>query len=234
MEDFDRIGIWEQFQKRLTWQQLGEFQGKVILDFGCGNGIMAAHYAKDNTVIAIEPDEEVLKAFPHPEITVIHGDYQAMHSIPTESVDLILCHNVLEYANQRKAILGEFARLLKSDGKISVLKHNVPGRVMQMAVLLNDFIRANGLLDGSNTESAAYGMIHHYGDQDLTRWEPKLIIESIRGMRVFWDLQQNQSIQMDPAWQKEMLQLEQRVSNLEPYRSVAFFHHIILRKQKKT
>ena len=40
--------------------------------------------------------------------------------------------------------------MLKQDGILSIVKHNRPGRVMQMAVLLDDFEKANALLDGKN------------------------------------------------------------------------------------
>ena len=54
---------------------------------------------------------------------------------------------------------------------------------------------------------------------------------SVRGIRTFWDLQQNQEIQSDPQWKKEMLALEIRVADLEEYKAVAFFHHLILEKR---
>lgn len=57
---------------------------------------------------------------------------------------------VLEYAEDREDIVKEFARILKNDGKISIVKHNRAGRVMQMVVLLNDFEHAHSLLDGKD------------------------------------------------------------------------------------
>lgn len=38
------ISVWEKLQKLLTWEQIGEFKGKKVLDFGSGNGITASHY----------------------------------------------------------------------------------------------------------------------------------------------------------------------------------------------
>lgn len=48
--------------------------------------------------------------------------------------------------------------------------------------------------------------------------------------RVFWDLQQNQEIQQDEQWQKSMLELEHRVQDIDEFRNIAFFHHMILRR----
>lgn len=88
-------------------------------------------------------------------------------------------------------------RILKSNGKISVVKHNRAGRVMQMVVLLNDFGQAHSLLDGSDGMASKYGAIHYYEDTDIEKWCPKLAITKKLGIRTFWDLQQNQEIQKE-------------------------------------
>ena len=38
------ISVWEKLQKLLTWEQIGEFKGKKVLDFGSGNGNMTSTY----------------------------------------------------------------------------------------------------------------------------------------------------------------------------------------------
>lgn len=225
------LKTWEQLQKKLTWMQLGQFTGKTILEFGCGNGVMGAHYAAENKVIAIEPNGQTLEDNPYENVEQICGNYKKLADYADESFDVILCHNVLEYAVERPEILKEFERLLKPDGVISILKHNRPGRVMQMTVLLNNFSHANELLDGKNGISPEYGAICYYEDDDLMKWAPGLKIDKILGMRTFWDLQQSQEIQEDEMWQKQMMELEQRVSEIEIYKNIAFFHHVFLRKK---
>ncbi len=181
----DELGVWEQLQKKLTWEQLGDFSGKKVLEFGCGNGVMGAYYAGENTVVGIEPDEQVLRQNPYEEMEQICGDIKALSEYADESFDVILCHNVLEYAAERTEIMKEFQRLLKSGGLCSILKHNKPGRVMQMAVLLNNFDHANVLLDGKSGVSSQYGEISYYEDDDLIKWAPGLRMEKVLGMRVF-------------------------------------------------
>lgn len=226
--DVNELGTWELIQKKLTWEQLGSFSGKTILEFGCGNGVMGAHYAADNTVVAVEPDGETLKDNPYEDVEQINGDVKALTRFEDCFFDVILCHNVLEYAEERPEIMREFQRILKPDGMISILKHNTPGRVMQMAVLLNDFEHANELLDGKSSVSSQYGSIRYYEDEDLVKWAPGLRIDKVLGMRTFWDLQQNQDVQTDEMWQRKMMELEQRVSDISVYRGIAFFHHVIL------
>jgi len=226
----DELNPWELLQKQMTWKQLGNIEGKTILDFGCGNGVMSAYYAAKNKVIAIEPDQQVLLENQYSNVIQICGDVQALRTFEDGYFDVILCHNVLEYAENRELIVAEFERLLKTNGFISIIKHNVAGRVMQMAVLLNNFEHAHELLDGKSGGAKKYGTIHYYQDEDLVKWTNHLKINKVLGMRTFWDLQQNQELQNDKDWQRQMLQLEQRVSDYAEFKNIAFFHHIFLVK----
>lgn len=226
----NKIGTWELLQKKMAWEQLGDFENKVILDFGSGNGVTAEHYAQHNKVYAIEPNAEFMPTSVSENVIQICGDIKALEQFEDGFFDVIICHNVLEYAQERKEIIQQFARVLKSDGVLSVIKHNVAGRIMQMAVLLNNFDSANALLNGENGSAEKYGTINYYDDSNILKWSNKFEVEKILGQRVFWDLQQNQEIQQDEQWQKRMLELEHRVQDIDEFKNVAFFHHLILRR----
>lgn len=224
--DFNSLPPWEQLFKRVLWAQLGELRGKRILDFGSGIGVTANYYATDNAVIAVEPSRESVaqRWCQHPYQQIV-GSTDALRQMEDGSFDVIFCHNVLEYVPDRAEILQEFCRLLKPDGSISLVKHNRPGRVMQMVVLLNDFEKAHALLDGQDGMAANYGAIRYYEDEDAAEY---FRIQDTYGIRTFWDLQQNQECHTDPAWQEKMIEAELRVAQLPPYRDIAFFHHLIL------
>lgn len=231
MQTLKLLPPWDALMKRMVWQQIGDIENKTILDFGSGTGVTANHYAEKNKVIAIEPSEESVNTrWQKNSYEQLLGSTEKLRQLPSESFDFIICHNVLEYALDREAILSEFARLLKPDGRISLVKHNRPGRVMQMVVLLNNFEHAQELLDGKTGESGQYGAIHYYDDSDIETWCPALKIMKTLGIRTFWDLQQNQECHKDIDWQEKMLQVEHRVENLEEYKKIAFFHHLIIRK----
>lgn len=226
-----KLPTWDYLLKRILWSQLGEIEGKRILDFGSGLGVTAEHYAKDNNVTAIEPSvESVNERWREYEYEQIVGGIEELKKIDGESFDIIFCHNVFEYALEREDIVKEFYRVLKPGGMISLVKHNRPGRIMQMAVLLNDFESANSLLDGNDGMTSKFGAIHYYEDEDIVKWCDKLSLSKVYGIRTFWDLQQNQDIQKEADWQEKMIQLEMRVSEMEKYRAIAFFHHLILKK----
>lgn len=230
--DSANIPVWELLQKQITWGQLSFIHNKRVLDFGSGRGITASYFAGDNEVVAIEPDDKMIsERIVDNNYTQIHGDMHALKELEDESFDVILCHNVFEYALEREEISKEFARILKKDGVLSILKHNRPGRIMQMVVLLNNFEHANELLEGKNGKAEKFGDIHYYDNMDILKWSDDFDIERILGMRTFWDLQQNQDIQKDEKWQKQMIAIEQRVCEMEEFKAIASFHHLILRKK---
>lgn len=231
MHDITDLPAWERLFKKIVWKQLGDMEGKKILDFGSGEGITANHFAEKNDVTAIEPSKEMLSnAWKDYEYTQIVGDVNALSVFKNETFDMIICHNVLEYIDDKATVVKALARVLKKDGIISIVKHNRAGRVMQMVVLLDDFEKANEILDGKDSTASKFGTIRYYEDNDITKWEPQITISDIWGIRTFWDLQQNQQKHGDEAWQEKMLQLELRVSQMREYKNIAFFHHLLLKK----
>lgn len=222
---------WEVLMKRMVWLQLGEITGKKILDFGSGMGVTADYLAKNNMVIAIEPSvESVHERWKNNEYQQIVGSTEQLREFDDEAFDLVICHNVLEYASERENIVNELARVLKPEGKLSIVKHNRSGRVMQMVVLLNDFNQAHSLLDGNDGMTSKYGSICYYEDSDIVTWCGNLKISKTLGIRTFWDLQQNQEIHKDTDWQNKILDIEMRVCDMDEYKSIAFFHHITAEK----
>lgn len=101
---------------------------------------------------------------------------------------------------------------------------------MQKVVLLNDFDEAYKLLDNGNSMAEDYGEIVYYDDSDIEKWCSGLKIYKKMGLRVFWDLQQNQDYHRNPDWQDRMIDMEMRVSEIKDFQNIAFFHHFIIKK----
>lgn len=231
IHNIDKLQPWDALLKIITLTQLGNIKGKRILDFGSGTGFTANYFAKDNDVVAIEPSEVAVQdRYCDYEYKQIVGSIDVLRKLENEAIDMILCHNVLEYADGREEIVNEFYRLLKPEGTLSIIKHNRKGRVMQMVVLLNDFEKAHMLLDGKDGMASNYGTIHYYDTSDLTDWCKEFRVCETYGIRTFWDLQQNQDIHKDVAWQEKMVEMELRVSQIKEFQKIAFFHHLILKK----
>ena len=233
MRDIKNLPAWERLFKKIVWKQLGDIKDKYILDFGSGEGITANYFAEKNCVVAVEPWEEILKdAWTDNEYRQIIGDVNSLKEFEDNSFDIIICHNVLEYIDDKENVIRELERVLKPNGFISLVKHNRNGRVMQMAVLLDDFDKANALLDGENSTASKFGAIRYYEDSQIEEWDSKVYIEKTYGIRTFWDLQQNQEKHSDEEWQDKMMDLELRVSEIDDFTDIAFFHHLIIRKKR--
>ncbi|MBE5874585.1 MAG: methyltransferase domain-containing protein [Lachnospiraceae bacterium] len=231
MRKLSELSEWERLLKKIIWAQLGDIKGKYILDFGSGEGITANHFAKDNRVVAVEPWEEMLKdRWQDYEYRQIHGGVEALSEFADNTFNVIICHNVLEYIDDKEAIINELHRVLKPGGTLSIAKHNRAGRVMQMAVLLDDMEKAHALLDGKNSAASKFGEIRYYEDNMVSEWNPGLKLVECYGIRTFWDLQQKQEKHNLEEWQEDMMKLEMRVSQIEEYRNIAFFHHLLFTK----
>jgi len=60
MHSITELPAWERLFKKIVWKQIGNLEGKKILDFGSGEGITANYFANRNDVTAIEPSKEML------------------------------------------------------------------------------------------------------------------------------------------------------------------------------
>ncbi len=231
MHALTELPAWERLLKMIVWEQLGPLSGLRILDFGSGQGVTASHFARDNRVVAVEPSPDMLAdAWTDPPYQQIIGGVEALARFGDGAFDAVLCHNVLEYVDDKAEVVRALGRVLRPGGTLSVVKHNRLGRVMQAAVLLDDLDRANALLDGRDDAASRFGAIRYYEDEDIPRWAEGLELADCFGIRTFWDLQQNQEKHASEDWQVRMMRLDMRVSQMDAFRRVAFFHHLIFTK----
>lgn len=220
---------WGRLFYELAWHNIA-CEGKKILDFGSGFGKTANHLAKCNEVVAVEPNEEMLAhRFTENDYEQIVGGLEKLKSMPEQSFDVIICHNVLEYVNDRKEVLKEFYRLLKPDGCISLIKHNKAGKIMQKIVFEYNVEEAMTLLDNEDVESVNFGMIREYDTCELEEYAKGMFkIDKIYGLRMFFALQRNE-LKVGDEWFANMYNLECKAEEIKEFRDIAFFHHIILK-----
>lgn len=218
---------------KVIWEQLSSISNCKVLDFGSGFGVTSNYLASKNKVTAIEPNLEMIEErICENNYKQIYGDIKALKEQEDNSFDVILCHNVLEYAKERKEIFDEFYRILKPNGVLSIVKHNHAGRIMQKVVFENNVDEAISLLNGGKINVYSFGEINYYDIDDIKEWigNKNIIIEKIRGVRTFWALQQNNEIKNEKSWQDKMFEIEMKVSDIEEFINISFFNHVLLRK----
>ena len=226
---------WSQLYYRLVWEQLPDIKNAKILDFGSGLGITADHLAKDNDVTAIEPNPDMVEIRTRENrYTQIVGGIAQMRELEEKSFDMVLCHNVLEYAGERQEIVRELCRILKPNGLLSLIKHNHTGRIMSKAILENNLDEVISLLNGEAVNAAYFGQIGYYHIDDISNWLCDLDISIVKvlGIRALMCLHPDNETRYDPDWQDNMFDIEMRVSGIDAFRNIAFYHHIILKKNK--
>lgn len=216
---------------KIIWDQLGNLNNKKIMDYGSGFGVTANYLAAQNEVIAIEPNEDMLNLRYHEhDYTQFVGTLEKLKQEPDEKYDVIICHNVLEYVEDRQALLAEFHRILKKDGFISVVKHNKLGKIMQKAVLEYKVDEAMILLDNEDVKSSNFGLIRLYENEEIEAYSKGLLkIVDYYGVRIFFALQNNE-LKVKPGWLEDMFALERKADQIPQFRDIAFFHHLIIKK----
>lgn len=114
--------------------RLVDWQGKVVVDVGCGNGGLAGGLAKRGaSVTGIEPDpiqaELNRKAEARPNVTLVEAPAQAM-PVPDSSADVVIFSKSLHHvpAADMDQALREAARVLKKDsGILYVMEPDIRG-----------------------------------------------------------------------------------------------------------
>ena len=206
-----------------------------ILDFGAGFCITSDHYAKDHEVIAVEPNEEMYSLrVKENEYTLIPQGLDCLKTVPDDSFDIVLCHNVLEYVDNREEILKQLARVVKPEGILSIIKHNLYGRVMGSAVLADDPQAALDLLN-EVPEDSMFGNRSVYSDELLIEaLSHDMTLSETFGIRAFFGLSSNNEIKSKKEWYQPMLELEIKASTMDEFRKIAFFHHLVFRKNGRS
>ena len=222
---------WGKIQYEITFAQLVHLKNKKILDFGSGLGLVSQFLGENNEVVAIEPEKEMLFAYPNHTYEKILGSLEQVEKFESESFDIVLCHNVLEYIeeNNRENYLAELKRVLKQDGKLSIIKHNQVGEIMQAVVFSNDVDQALELLKGNEFRSVSFNSGTTYTIDELLEMS-KMKLENYQAIRTFYSLQMNE-VKTKDNWLEKMTEMELAVCDLYPYKDISFLQHIWLVKE---
>jgi len=211
----------------------------TVLDVGGGTGGFAVPLAEAGhrvTVVDASPDalaalsRRAAEAGVADRVHAVQGDGDALAGlVEPGSVDLVLCHAVLEVVDDPTLVVDALVTALRPGGAASVLVAGraaaVLGRAMNghldtAAALVTDPAGAAGPRDTLRRRydaASATALLHGAG----------LAVEEIHGVRVLADLIPAAAAEGSPA---ALLKLELAVAGRAPYRDLAAQLHLFARR----
>jgi S-adenosylmethionine-dependent methyltransferase len=212
-----------------------------ILDAGGGTGGFAVPLAGlGHNVTVIDPSPDSLAAAErraaemNVPLSVVQGDVTDLTMMAGEaSVDLVLCHSVLEYVDSPADAMASIAQVLRPAGAVSVLAASSVAAVIHRALagrfddarrLLAEIDSGSGTGPGPGmarprrfTLAAVVGLIEGAG----------LRAGRAHGVRVFADLVPGMFADADPGAADALLALEQAASAHPAFHDIATQFHIV-------
>lgn len=212
--------------------------GKLnILDAGGGQGQFSLPLAQEgHKLVLCDISEEMLNKANIviaekniQNVQVIQSPLQEIHQHITSPFDLVLCHAVLEWMAQPDTAIDYLLNNLKPNGILSLMFYNTN------SIILKNALRTNYqkiLDDDYHGYRGSLTPINPLNAEQVISWckEADMEILSHSGVRVFYDYR------MDPATRdddrEKLLQAELKFSQIEPFRSLGRYIHLVARKRQ--
>jgi SAM-dependent methyltransferase len=211
-----------------------------IVDIGGGTGGFAVPLAElDHHVRVIDPSPDALAALDRraresgvaDRVTGQQGDLGDLAGlVEAGSVDLVLCHGVLEVVDDPAAALAAIAGVLRPGGHLSLLVAQRHAAVVARA-MAGHFQAARDLLDDGTPTGHPGRTGHRFTREEL---EPLLAgagleTTSVHAVRVFADLVPGSLLDLEPGATAALVALEQAVATRPEYFPLATQLHVIAR-----
>jgi S-adenosylmethionine-dependent methyltransferase len=215
------------------------------LDLGCGTGATAVRLARlgihmtllDSSSAMLDIAKRAAReAGVDGNIALNHGDAgQVVNLFPAESFDVVLCHNILEYADDPVAVLRGAARAMQGSSAIlSVIVRNQAGEVLKAAIQAGDLAAAEQNLTAEwGLESLYAGKVRLFtaGGLRTMLMEASLAVTAERGVRVISDYLPPQISRRDEY--ERLFPLERKLGSRPEFAAVARYIQVIARHSRE-
>lgn len=235
---------WGRVRTAVVWEALSAALPRLgagpltVLDAGGGTGGFSVPLAAlGHRVTVVDPSPDSLAALERraaeegaDTITGVQGDLSTLLGVVAPgTVDLVLCHSVLEFVDDPAAGIGTVAATLRPGGLASVVAANRSAAVVSRA-LAGRFDEAAAALDDPDGR---------WGDGDATQRRfgraelvallaaAGLATDEVHGVRVFTDLVPGGLLDTDAAAFEALVRLETAAAGRDPYRDLATQLHVL-------
>jgi SAM-dependent methyltransferase len=229
----------------VIWQVLrGELDrhpggGLRVVDVGGGTGGFAVPLAQLGhhvTVVDASPDalaalvRRAAEAGVADRVLARQGDGESFADlVEPGTVDLVLCHSLLEVVDDPLRVAGAVSNALRSSGAASVIVANRAGAALARAVG-GHFDAAAALLDDPDGRAGARDTLLRRYDADTAAdllTKAGLEVEQIHGVRVVADLVPGAVLERE---HEALLAFELAAAGRTPYRDIATQLHLLARR----
>jgi S-adenosylmethionine-dependent methyltransferase len=232
--------VWDDLRRALD--ELGQHRERelVVVDAGGGSGGYAVPLAQlGHQVIVVDPSPDSLASLERRAaeagvgelVSPRQGDLDTLgEAIGVEQVDVLLCHDVLEVADDPAAGLAAAAAALRPGGLLSLLAANRSAAVLGR-VLAGRFDAAEHVLRGDAPAGTDRSLRRFDLDELVALVEAVgLSVVELSGDRVFTDLVPGAALDIEPHAQEVLARIEAAVARLPIYRAMATRIHLLARK----
>lgn len=227
--------LWSRLQAVLT-------ADARVLDIGGGTGGLAVPIAEHGAVVrVIDPSPDALAALDRrareaqvsERVTGQQGDVFSLGAlVDPGSVDLVLCHGVLDVVGEPARGLAEIATTLTSGGLLSLVLAQRHAAVIARA-MAGHFAQATALLDDAGApEASGRGVRYRYTAEEAVGLleEAGFALEAVHGLRVFTDLVPGSLLDLEPGSAAALADLETAVASRPEFLPLASQVHLLARK----
>lgn len=227
------VVVWEALQRLL-----GD-RAASVLDVGGGTGGFAVRTAElGHRVTVVDPSPDALailarRAEEHgvaDRVTGRQGDLDSLPDlVPGGSVDVVLCHGVLEIVDDPAAALAAIADTLHPAGSLSLLVNQRHAAVLTRA-MAGHFGEARALLDPDRaTADGGEGSTRRFTADEIAALldESGFDTTAMHAIRVFVDHVPSSLVDLEPGAADRLVELEQAVADRPEYLPLATQIHAV-------
>ena len=205
-----------------------------VLDIGGGTGGFAVRVAElGHRVTVVDPSPDALAALDRRarevgvSVTGEQGDLSTLPDVAgPASVDVVMCHGVLEVVDDPAAALATIREVLRPGGTLSLLVAQRHAAVVARA-MAGHFAQARAMLDDPAAGGGRAG--HRFTEDELRTLlaGAGFDVRTVHGVRVFADLVPGSLLDLEPGATASLLDLERAVAERPEFRPLATQVHVL-------